>query len=106
MTAFTATFVMCGSEEEATKIAHALVDERLAACVNIVSPIRSIYRWEGKVRDEREWLLIIKTQRTRFEDLEKKVRSLHSYHVPEIVSLPIIEGHKPYLSWLEEMTRY
>jgi periplasmic divalent cation tolerance protein len=106
MTAFTATFVMCGSEEEAIKIAHALVDERLAACVNIVSPIRSIYRWEGKVRDEREWLLIIKTQRTRFEDLEKKVRSLHSYRVPEIVSLPIIEGHKPYLSWLEEMTRY
>ena len=106
MTAFTATFVMCGSEEEATKIAHALVDERLAACVNIVSPIRSIYRWEGKVRDESEWLLIIKTQRTRFEDLEKKVRSLHSYRVPEIVSLPIIEGHKPYLNWLEEMTRY
>ena len=106
MTAFIAVFVMCGSEEEATKIAHALVEERLAACVNIVSPIRSIYRWEGKVCDEWEWLLIIKTQQTRFEDLEKKVRSLHSYRVPEIVSLPIIEGHQPYLNWLEEMTRY
>ena len=97
--------VTCGSEEEALKIAHALVEEHLAACANLISPIRSIYRWEGKIWDEREWLLIIKTQSHRFEALEKKVKSLHSYSVPEIVSLPILEGFPPYLNWLEETTR-
>jgi periplasmic divalent cation tolerance protein len=97
--------VTCGSEEEALKIANALVEEHLAACANIISPIRSIYRWEGKIWDEREWLLIIKTQSHRFAELEKKVKSLHSYSVPEIVSLSITEGSSLYLNWLEEMTR-
>ena len=96
--------VTCGSEEEAAKIANSLVEERLAACVNIISPVRSIYRWEGKIWDEREWMLMIKTQKKRFEDLEKKVKSLHSYSVPEIVALPIIEGSASYLNWLEENT--
>ena len=98
-------FVTCGSEEEALKIANALVEEHLAACVNLVSPVRSIYRWEGKIWDEKEWLLIIKTQKQRFEELEKKVKSLHSYSVPEIISLPIVEGSSSYLNWLEEMTK-
>jgi len=97
--------VTCGSEEEALKIANALVEERLAACANLISPIRSIYRWEGKIWDEKEWLLIIKTQSHRFGELEKKVKSLHSYSVPEIVSLPIAEGSPPYLNWLVEMTQ-
>jgi periplasmic divalent cation tolerance protein len=97
--------ITCGSEEEAMKIANALVEEHLAACVNLVSPIRSIYRWEGKIWDEKEWLLIIKTQKQRFEELEKKVKFLHSYSVPEIISLPIVEGSSSYLNWLEEMTR-
>ncbi len=96
--------VTCGSEEEAVKIANALVEAHLAACVNLVSPIRSIYRWEGKIWDEKEWLLIIKTQKERFEGLEKKVKSLHSYSVPEIISLPILEGSSSYLNWLLEMT--
>ena len=96
--------VTCGSEEEALKIANSLVEERLAACVNIVSPIRSIYRWEGKICDEREWILYIKTQKQRFEDLEKKVRALHSYSVPEIIALPIIEGASSYLNWVKGMT--
>ena len=96
--------VTCGSEEEALKIANALVEEHLAACANIISPIRSIYRWEGKIWDEREWLLIIKTQSHLFETLEKKVKSLHSYSVPEIVSLSITDGSSPYLNWLEQMT--
>ncbi len=95
-------FVTCGSEEEGLKIANALVDERLAACVNLISPIRSIYRWEGKIWDEKEWLLIIKTQKDRFEELEKKVKSLHSYSVPEIISLSIIEGSSAYLDWIRE----
>ncbi len=96
--------VTCGSEEEALKIANALVENRLAACVNLVAPIRSVYRWEGKIWDEKEWLLIIKTQKHRFEELEKKVKSLHSYSVPEITSLPITEGSSAYLDWIRENT--
>ena len=98
-------FVTCGSEEEALKIANALVEEPLAACVNLVSPIRSIYRWEGKIWDEKEWLLIIKTQKQRFDELEKKVKSLHSYSVPEIIGLPITEGSLAYLNWIKENTK-
>jgi len=97
--------VTCSSEEEAVKIANSLVEERLAACANIISPVRSIYRWEGKVWDEREWMLIMKTQKKKFKDLEKKVKSLHSYSVPEIIALPIVEGSVPYLKWLQEMTK-
>jgi len=96
--------VTCGSEEEALKIANALVEERLAACANLVSPIRSLYRWEGKIWDEKEWLLILKTQKHRFEELEKKVKSLHSYSVPEIISLPIAEASSAYLNWIRENT--
>ncbi len=97
--------VTCGSEEEALKIASALVEEHLAACTNLISPIRSIYRWEGKIWDEKEWLLTIKTQSHRFEELEKRVKSLHSYSVPEIISIPVVEGSQPYLKWLEEMVK-
>ncbi len=97
--------ITCGSEEEALRIARSLVEECLAACVNLISPVRSIYRWEGKIWDEKEWLLIIKTQRKRFDELEKKVKSLHSYSVPEIIALPIIAGSSSYLDWLAEMTR-
>jgi periplasmic divalent cation tolerance protein len=97
--------VTCASEEEALKIARSLVEDRLAACVNLLSPVRSIYRWEGKIWDEREWLLIIKTQKQKFSKLGKKVKSLHSYSVPEIIGLPIIEGASSYLKWIEEMTK-
>jgi periplasmic divalent cation tolerance protein len=105
MSEFIVVLVTCGSEGEALKIAHSLVEKRLAACVNLVSPVRSIYRWEGKIWDEREWILIIKTQQERFEDLEKKVKSLHSYSVPEIIGLPIVKGSSSYLKWLVEMTQ-
>jgi periplasmic divalent cation tolerance protein len=97
-------FINCNSEEEAIRIARSLVEEHLAACANILSPVRSIYRWEGKILDEKEWTLILKTQRKRFEELEQKVKSLHSYSVPEIIALPIIEGSSSYLEWVEEMT--
>ena len=105
MSEFMVILVTCGSEEEALSIARTLVEERLAACVNLVSPVRSIYRWEGKIWDEKEWLLIIKTQKQRFEELERKVKSLHSYSVPEIIGLPIIEGSSSYLYWLKETTQ-
>jgi periplasmic divalent cation tolerance protein len=97
--------VTCGSEDEALKIANTLVEDHLAACVNLVAPIRSVYRWEGKIWDEKEWLLIIKTQKHRFEELEKKVKSLHSYSVPEIISLSITEGSSAYLNWIRENTK-
>ncbi len=105
MTQAIAVFVTCGSEEEALRIARSLVEERIAACVNLVSPIRSIYRWEGKICDEREWLLIIKTHRDKFKDLEEKVKSLHSYSTPEVLALPILEGSAHYLKWLGETIR-
>ena len=104
MSQFIVVLVTCGSEEEALKIANALVKERLAACVNLFSPIRSIYQWEGKICDEKEWLLIIKTQKNIFKELEEKVASIHSYSVPEIIGIPIVEGSSSYLNWLAEMT--
>jgi len=97
--------VTCGSEDEALKIARSLVEEGLAACVNLISPVRSIYRWEGKIWDEKEWLLMIKTQEPRFVDLERRIKSLHSYSVPEIIGLPIVKGASSYLEWLAAMTQ-
>ncbi len=94
--------VTAGSEAEAEAIAKALVEERLAACVNLVSPIRSIYRWEGKVTDDREWLLLIKTQATHFPAVEAKVKTLHSYQIPEVIALPIVAGTEGYLRWLRQ----
>lgn len=105
MSDFIVVFVTCGSEEEALRIARTLVEESLAACANIVSPLRSIYRWEGKIWDEKEWLLIIKTQESRFEDLARRVKDLHSYSVPEIIALPIVKGSLHYLTWIEENTK-
>jgi periplasmic divalent cation tolerance protein len=100
MTDCIVVFVTAGSESEAEVIATTLVEERLAACVNIVSPVRSIYRWEGKIANEQEWLLVIKTQAKRFADLETKIRSLHSYQVPEVIALPIVQGAEAYVQWL------
>src|SRR5262249_51942504 len=95
-------FVTAGAEAEAEAIARALVEEQLAACVNILSPIRSIYRWQGKVADDREWLLVIKTRAERFAAVESRVKALHSYQVPEIIALPIVVGAEGYLRWLRE----
>jgi len=94
--------VTAGSEAEAGKIATALVEEQLAACVNILGPIRSLYRWEGKVADDREWLLLIKTRDERFAAIEARVKALHSYQVPEVIALPIMAGAKGYMRWLRE----
>ena len=96
--------VTASNEEEAAKIGKALVDERLAACANIVPKIRSIYRWEGKVQDDPEALMLIKTTEDMFEALTARVKELHSYSVPEIIALPIGAGASDYLSWIEEST--
>lgn len=97
-------FITAGSTEEGEKIAHALVEEGLAACVNIVSPIRSVYRWEGQVQTEHEVLLIAKTRTARMEGLAQRVGQLHSYQVPEIIAVPIVAGAEDYLQWVDEQT--
>ena len=91
-----------GSEEEARKIAHHLVENRLAACVNVLPQIESIYRWQGKVDSSREWLLLIKTTAARSSQVCQTISELHSYEVPECIVLAIESGHSPYLRWLEE----
>lgn len=85
----------------ADRIARALVDERLAACVSLVPEVRSVYRWEGKVEESREVLLVAKTRAGLFPALEARVRALHPYDVPEIVAVPLTDGSRPYLSWLD-----
>jgi periplasmic divalent cation tolerance protein len=95
--------VACRSAKEAERIARALVQARLAACGNILqSPVRSIYRWKGKVESAKEFLLLIKTSRRRFPELQNSIKRLHSYEVPEIIALPIAAGSQGYLSWLTE----
>lgn len=96
--------ITVSSPEEGEKIAKALVEKRVAACVNIIPGIRSIYRWQGKICDDRELLLMAKTTGALFERVEKEVKSLHSYKVPEIIALPIIKGSDDYLSWIDENT--
>jgi periplasmic divalent cation tolerance protein len=91
-----------GSEQEARKIAQSLVERRLAACVNIVPQIESVYRWQGKVESSREWLLIIKTTAERFADVRAAIAELHSYDVPECIAIKVEEGGREYLEWIGE----
>jgi periplasmic divalent cation tolerance protein len=96
-------FVTCRSATEAERIARALVEARLAACGNVLgSPVRSIYRWKNKVESTREFLLVIKTSRRRFAELQATIKRLHSYEVPEIIALPVAAGSRGYLDWLVE----
>ncbi|MGK7345952.1 MAG: divalent-cation tolerance protein CutA [Candidatus Nitrospinota bacterium M3_3B_026] len=96
-------FITTSSEDEAKSIATILVNERLAACVNIVPVVRSIYIWEGKVQDDRETLLIAKTSEERFAALKKRATDIHSYTTPEIIALPIEAGSGKYLEWIGEV---
>jgi periplasmic divalent cation tolerance protein len=104
MTEYIIVLITASKEDEAAKIAKDIVASRLAACVNIVKGVRSIYRWKGKVEDEGEVLMIVKTRRELFGELKKRVKELHSYSVPEIVALPVVEGSEEYLTWLKEET--
>jgi periplasmic divalent cation tolerance protein len=93
------------SKEEARKIGRALVERLLAACVNIVPQVGSIYRWEGEVEEAEEWLLIIKTTRSAFERVRDAIKELHSYDVPECVAVSIESGSMEYLNWLGESVK-
>ena len=86
----------------ALRIAHALVEGRLAACVQISGPIESIYRWQGRVESTAEWQCWIKTTRDRYAEVEQAIRGLHPYEVPEILAMPVVEGQVDYLQWLED----
>lgn len=102
---FSVVLATARDQEEAGMIASSLVRDGLAGCVNILPSIRSIYTWEGKVCDESESLLIIKTRRERVEQVAARVKQLHSYTVPEVIALPIVEGSAGYLGWLAEVTQ-
>jgi periplasmic divalent cation tolerance protein len=93
-------FCSCRDEAEADRIASGLLEHRLAACITTVPAVQSVYRWLGKVESAQEVLLILKTTRQKFPELNKFIRSAHSYDTPEVLALPVIEGDGPYLEWL------
>lgn len=105
MSRFLSVYITLSSRAEAKKIASVLVKEKLAACVNILPGLHSVYRWQGKIEKAREVALIAKTRATLFARLEKKVKALHSYQCPCIVAWGIEKGHKPFLVWIEKETK-
>lgn len=97
--------VTCPNQEVGETLGRVLVEERLAACVNVIPGLRSIYRWEGKICQDPEVLLVIKTRGTRLAALTRQVKALHPYSVPEVIALPLAGGSSPYLAWVRESTR-
>lgn len=97
-------YMTCGSAEEAERIATHLLEKSLVACANIMAPHKAIYKWEGKIETGEEASMILKTQGKLFEQVRAEVCSMHSYDCPCIVSVPIEEGHKPFLQWINEQT--
>ena len=95
----------CSSSEEAKKIATALVEEKLAACGNISSGGESVYEWENKIHIDNEVYLLLKTRSLLFQEMKERILSLHSYDIPCVVSLPIGEGHGPFLDWVRKQTK-
>jgi periplasmic divalent cation tolerance protein len=103
---FRAVVVTCGTLPEARRIARAAVEGRLAACVNVMlNPVESIYHWKGKVESSREYLLIMKSTTRCLPELERMVRRMHSYDVPEFLVLPVVSGSRGYLRWLVESVK-
>ena len=98
-------YITCADNDEAKKIARALVEERLAACTNIMAGHESIYHWQGKIETAREVAVILKTRANLFEALKDRVLALHSYECPCVVAMPIEKGHQAFLEWIESETR-
>ena len=105
MTQFCLVLVTCKSEPEARRIGQALVKQKLAACVNIMPKVNSLFFWNKKLSREREALLLIKTRKKLFSALSEAIKKLHSYKLPEIIALPILAGDRKYLNWLKSETR-
>jgi uncharacterized protein involved in tolerance to divalent cations len=103
-TEFVVVFVTVESRADGERIARSLVESRLAACVNVIGPIRSVYTWEGEVTVDDEHLLMIKSRGEAFAALEAHVRSVHGYEVPEVIAVPLVAGSDPYLEWLRQGT--
>lgn len=97
-------FMTASNGEEAARLADMLVGAHLAACVQILPEMESVYRWQGKVERAPEILLIAKTTKSKFDELEREVRALHSYDTPEIIAVPVVAGSAPYLDWLNQAT--
>jgi periplasmic divalent cation tolerance protein len=93
-------FMTAANGEEATRLADMLVGAHLAACVQILPEMESVYRWQGNIERQSEILLLAKTTRAKFAELEREVRALHSYETPEIIAVPVVDGSAPYLDWL------
>jgi len=91
----------CDSEKHGVQLAHHLVGLRLAACVNILPKARSIYRWQEKIEDASEWVLLIKSRRDLFAALRAEIQKIHTYEVPEVIAIPVVDGSEPYLGWLD-----
>lgn len=104
MTSYIEIKTTTGSREEAIIIAQHLVSKKLAACVQLLGPITSIYHWQGKMETAQEWLCLIKTQEDLFDKAEAVIKKLHSYATPEIIAVPIVKGSKEYLRWIHEET--
>merc|ERR1711872_896767 len=100
-----ACFITCGSKEEATKLARMMVERKLCACVNIIPGVTSVYEWEGKIEEDQEHLLMVKTMSNKVDDLSKFVRENHSYDVAELISFNIDNGNQPYLDWIAKTVK-
>lgn len=104
MTDCVVVFVTAANRQEAEKIGRELVDQRLAACANLVSEVTSIFRWQGNIDTEQEVLMVLKTRAAQFPAVVERVKALHSYEVPEIIALPILDGSQSYLDWIKAST--
>ena len=94
-------FSTCGSKEEAERLARRLLEEHVAGCVNVISPVHSFYWWKGAIEDANEWLLVIKTSRELFDRVRATLESAHSYELPEVLALPVVAGAPNYLAWMD-----
>ncbi|MGN6257050.1 MAG: divalent-cation tolerance protein CutA [Solirubrobacterales bacterium] len=102
MSDYVQVLTTAGSEEEAGRIASLLVERRLAACVQVVGPVVSRYRWQGEIEEEREWQCLAKTTRAAYAAVEAAIREVHSYDEPEIIATPIVAGSAGYFAWIDE----
>jgi periplasmic divalent cation tolerance protein len=102
MNEFVQVTTAAGNRDEAERIATALVERRLSGCVQIVGPVRSVYRWQGAIEQGDEWLCLVKTTRAAYQEVEATIQALHSYECPEVIATPIVEGSAAYLAWLGE----
>lgn len=104
MSEYIQVFTTIDSKDKAGNIARKVVEKKLAACVQITGPITSVYRWQEKINEDEEWLIIFKSRLELYDTLEREIKALHDYDVPEILAIPVVNGNRDYLDWLEKET--